>query len=131
MAEELYSGKYGTFLFNNDKEREIYEEENKTVSVWNYIKENENKFINNIYDPEDDGELLINFKTIKIWKDYFYKFEKEDSKDYILEEYERKLKKERNLLEILAKFIAKKNNDKDIEELDLECKKLVKQFIKK
>ena len=131
LAEELYSGKYGTFLFNNDKEREIYDEENKTVSVWNYIKENENKFINNIYDPEDDGELLINFKTIKIWKDYFYKFEKEDSKDYILEEYERKLKKERNLLEILAKFIAKKNNDKDIEELDLECKKLVKQFIKK
>ena len=131
LAEELYSGRYGTFLFNNDKEREEFDTENKTVSIWNYIKENENKFINIIYDPEDDGELLINFKTIKIWKDYFYKFEKEDSKNFVLEEYEKQLKKEKNIMKILAKFIAEKNNDKEIEVLDFECKKFIKQFIKK
>ena len=131
IAEELYSGKYGTFLFNNDKEREIYDEENKTVSIWNYIKENENQFINNIYNPEDDGELLFNCKTIKLWKEYFYRFEKEDSRNYVLDEYERKLKDEKNIMEALAKFIAEKNNAKEIEELDLECQKFVKRFIKK
>ena len=131
LAEELYSGRQGTFLFNNDKEREEFNADSKTVSIWNYIKENENKFINIIYDPEDDGELIINLKTIKIWKDYFYKFEKEDSKDYVLDECEKILKKEKNIMEKLAKFIALKSNDKEIEGLDFECKKFVKQFIKK
>ena len=37
LAEELYSGKYGTFLFNNEKEREEYNEEENTLSIWNYI----------------------------------------------------------------------------------------------
>ena len=131
LAEELYSGRYGTFLFNNDKEREQFDEENKTVSIWNYIKENEKQFINIIYDPEDDGELLINFKTIRVWKDYFYKFEIEDSKNYVLDEYERKLIKEKNIMEILAKFIVKKNNVKEIEELDIEGQNFIKKFIKK
>ena len=44
LADEMYTGKYGTFLFNNDKEREDYCEGN-TLSVWNYIKENEEEFI--------------------------------------------------------------------------------------
>ena len=32
LAEELYVGKYGTFLFNNDKERELFHEY-KTISI--------------------------------------------------------------------------------------------------
>ena len=66
-----------------------------------------------------------------MWKDYFYKFEIEDSKNYVLDEYERKLIKEKNIMEILAKFIVKKNNVKEIEELDIEGQNFIKKFIKK
>ena len=62
LAEEIYTGKYGTFLFNNDKEREEYEGNDKTISIWNYIKDNEKKFINQIYNPDDERGLIINFK---------------------------------------------------------------------
>ena len=134
LAKELYTGNYGTFLFNNDKEREECGEEKNTVSIWNYIKENEYKFINYIYNPEDNGALIINYKNIKIWSDYFFMFERDNSR-YCIEEYNKKLKKyedkESNIIDKLSKFIANKCNKEDIEGLPPECKKYVKKYIKK
>ena len=134
LAKELYTGNYGTFLFNNDKEREECGEEKNTVSIWNYIKENEEKFINYIYNPEDNGALIINYKNIKIWSDYFFMFERDNSR-YCIEEYNKKLKKyedkESNIIDKLSKFIANKCNKEDIEGLPPECKKYVKKYIKK
>ena len=128
LADEMYTGKYGTFLFNNDKEREDYCEGN-TLSVWNYIKENEEEFINPIYDPEDGGNLYINYKNIKLWKDYFLKYEKENTK-YILGEYDKKIKMEEKIIEKLYKFIGNKYDLKEIEGLDVRSKILIKKLIK-
>ena len=129
LADEMYSGKFGTFLFNNDKEREEYCEGDKTLSIWNYIKENEKKFINPIYDPEDDGELNINYKHIKIWKDYFLRFEKENIIS-ILEDDDRKLNKKENTIEKLSKFIGNKYKLNEIEGLDSQDRNLIKKYIK-
>ena len=136
MAEEIFSGKYGTFLFNNDKEREEYDEENKTISIWNYIKDNESKFINKIYNPDDERSLIINYKKIKLWVDYFYRFEKGNN-EYCLEEYDKKLKsyednikKDKSIIEKLSNFIAKKSTKEDIEILDNESKKLIEKLMK-
>ena len=136
LAEEIFSGKYGTFLFNNDKEREEYDEENKTISIWNYIKDNESKFINKIYNPDDERSLIINYKKIKLWVDYFYRFEKGNN-EYCLEEYDKKLKsyednikKDKSIIEKLSNFIAKKSTKEDIEILDNESKKLIEKLMK-
>ena len=136
LAEEIYTGKYGTFLFNNDKEREEYEGNDKTISIWNYIKDNEKKFINQIYNPDDERGLIINFKKIKLWRDYFYRFEKGNN-EYCLEEYDKKLKSyenkinnNKNIIEKLSKIIANKCDKEDIEDLDKETKEIIEKYIK-
>ena len=136
LAEEIYTGKYGTFLFNNDKEREEYEGNDKTISIWNYIKDNEKKFINQIYNPDDERGLIINFKKIKLWRDYFYRFEKGNN-EYCLEEYDKKLKSyenkinnKKNIIEKLSKIIANKCDKEDIEDLDKETKEIIEKYIK-
>ncbi len=136
LAEEVFYGKYGTFLFNNDREREEYNEENKTLSIWNYIKDNEDKFINKLYDPNDNRGLIINMKKIKLWREYFYRFEKGNS-DCISEECDKKIKrcedninKNKNIIEKLSRFIADKCQIEDIKGLDNDCRKLIEKIIK-
>lgn len=136
LAEETFTGKYGTFLFNNDREREEYDENNKTISIWNYVKENENKFINKIYNPDDERGLNINFKKVKLWRDYFYRFEKGNN-EYCFDEYDKKIKTYENkiqndkiIIEKLSKFIANNCGKEDIEKLDNNCKKLVEKLMK-
>ena len=136
LAEEIFTGKYGTFLFNNDKEREEYDEEDKTISIWNYIKDNENKFINKIYNPNDERGLIINYKQISLWKDYFYRFEKGNNEN-CFEEYDKKLKKyednskqDKDIIDKLTHFIANKYTNEDIEGLDKKCKKIIEKVIK-
>jgi protein tyrosine/serine phosphatase len=126
LAEEVYAGKYGTFLFNNEKEREIYDAENKTLSIWNYVKENEDTFINYIYDPEDDGQIVINYKRVKLWSDYFYRFEK--GGNGYLKEFERKNKKDKMIFEKFCQFITSKCKKEDINKIDYDCKTLINQF---
>ena len=137
LAEEVFTGRYGTFLFNNDKEREEFDENNKTISIWSYIKQNESKFINHIYKEDDYNRgLTINFKQIRLWRDYFYKFEKGNN-EYCLEDYDKKLKacettinKDKEIIEKLSKIIAEKCSTQEIEGFDSECKKLIKKFVK-
>lgn len=133
LAEELYSGKYGTFLFNNEKEREEYNEEENTLSIWNYIIDNKDKFMNPKYNPKDYGELTINYKKIGIWMDYFYKFEKDNTHYYCLYDSRKSFKLNENkdkIIEKLSKFIANKCSQKDIDALDQETKELIKKYIK-
>jgi len=137
LAEEVFTGRYGTFLFNNDKEREEFDENNKTISIWSYIKQNESKFINHIYKEDDYNRgLTINFKQIRLWRDYFYKFEKGNN-EYCLEDYDKKLKacettinKDKEIIEKLSKIIAGKCSSQEIEGFDFECKKYIKKFVK-
>jgi len=137
LAEEVFTGRYGTFLFNNDKEREEFDENNKTISIWSYIKQNESKFINHIYKEDDYNRgLTINFKQIRLWRDYFYKFEKGNN-EYCLEDYDKKLKacettinKDKEIIEKLSKIIAGKCSSQEIEGFDFECKKYIKKFLK-
>jgi hypothetical protein len=129
LAEEVYAGKYGTFLFNNEKEREMYDAENKTLSIWNYVKENEDNFINYIYDPEDNGQLAISYKRVKLWSDYFCRFEK--GGNGYLYEFDKKNKKEKMIIEKFCQFITSKCKKEDIDKIDYDCKTLINQFIGK
>ena len=81
IAEEVYNGKYGTFLFNNEYEREKYKAKKNTVSIWSEVLKNKKEFLNPIYNKNNDNEIYINYKKIKLWNEYFYKFEKGESED--------------------------------------------------
>ena len=76
LAEEVNNGKYGTFLFNSDKERDEFKAQENTVSVWTDVLNNKSEYINPIYDPNDNRNIDFNEKTMFIWSDYFLRFEK-------------------------------------------------------
>ena len=99
IAERIYSGKYGTFLFNSEKERKENNARETTISIWNEILEKENEFKNPIYDEKNEKKIQINYKKIKLWKEYFLRFEKR-----------------KNDINYINKFINKKSDTSICEE---------------
>ena len=75
LAEEVINGKYGTFLYNSEKEREEKKASQKTVSIWSEVLRNESYFINPLYNKNDKKKIEFNEKRIKFWEEYFYRFE--------------------------------------------------------
>jgi myotubularin-related protein 1/2 len=67
---------YGTFLYNNDKEREENNAYTETVSIWTDIlnAKNINKFLNPFYKPNSIKELLnfnFGYHKLRIWDDFY------------------------------------------------------------
>lgn len=54
LLYHLYSCQFGTFLFNNEKERKDTNARERTRSVWDYFLARRDQFINPQYDPEID-----------------------------------------------------------------------------
>jgi hypothetical protein len=113
LANEVFTGKYGTFLFNNEQERDLYNAREKTVSVWTYVKENETKFLNGLYEPGDNNPFNMNYKRIQLWSRYFFRFEEgEDDYDEKVTKLANNLKKtidkDKQMINELINFINKK-----------------------
>jgi len=64
---------YGTFMFNNDKHRAMYNAKEKTISVWTEIYRNVDPYLNIYYDPNSVKILEPNFAyyNIKLWTSFF------------------------------------------------------------
>ena len=115
LANEIYNGKYGTFLYNSNKERKENEAKYNTVSIWTYIIENKKEFMNPCYNKEESNnrDLRVDMKKIEVWNDYFYRFDRmnDDTQgnitkryiDIITKEREAKEKAVDELIEILRK----------------------------
>uniref|UniRef100_A0A183C1W4 Myotubularin phosphatase domain-containing protein n=1 Tax=Globodera pallida TaxID=36090 RepID=A0A183C1W4_GLOPA len=59
LLDELYSCRFGTFLYNNERERHDLEVKLNTVSLWSFILDNKQCFVNSKYDPEANLDDLI------------------------------------------------------------------------
>ncbi|ORY12507.1 protein-tyrosine phosphatase-like protein [Clohesyomyces aquaticus] len=57
LLYHLYSCQYGTFLFDNEKERMETRAKERTKSVWNYFLCRKEEFLNPLYDPEVDDSV--------------------------------------------------------------------------
>ena len=53
IAQEINSQKYGTFLGNNEAEREKWGVQHKTESMWTYVWLEKGRFTNKFYCPEN------------------------------------------------------------------------------
>ena len=64
---------YGTFMFNNDKERVKNNAKEKTISVWTEIYRDVDPYLNIYYDPNSVKILEPNFAyyNIKLWNTFF------------------------------------------------------------
>jgi hypothetical protein len=58
LLYHVYACQYGTFLFDNEKERMEWRAKERTKSVWDYILSSKESFINKDYDPEVDDSIL-------------------------------------------------------------------------
>ena len=125
IAEQVYSGQYGNFLFNNEKEREDLNIKNKTESIWSYVLENKKNFMSPIFRRKKENDinnnnientLEMNYKKIKIWEDYFFRFEKGEKKGKYFElinkklyGYKAQIVKKQKIMEEMYKIIEAQN----------------------
>eukprot|EP01114_Cavostelium_apophysatum_P016978 TRINITY_DN4943_c0_g1_i2.p1 TRINITY_DN4943_c0_g1~~TRINITY_DN4943_c0_g1_i2.p1 ORF type:complete len:1797 (+),score=541.41 TRINITY_DN4943_c0_g1_i2:200-5590(+) len=73
IAQHLYDGLFGTFLFNDEKERKDKHAAAKTVSIWTYINIHRAKYLNPFYRQNDAASpsiLIPNVAEIVLWKDF-------------------------------------------------------------
>ena len=77
LCKEIYSNKYGTFLFNCQKDLIYYNGKENTVSIWSDILLEKNKYINDNY-KELNGSINIKgeLQYLSIWNDYFFQYDK-------------------------------------------------------
>lgn len=58
LLYQLYSCQYGTFLFDNERERVEHKASQRTQSVWDYFLSRKAQFINASYEPEIDDKIV-------------------------------------------------------------------------
>uniref|UniRef100_A0A0N5AA77 phosphatidylinositol-3,5-bisphosphate 3-phosphatase n=1 Tax=Syphacia muris TaxID=451379 RepID=A0A0N5AA77_9BILA len=78
ILDELYSCRFGTFLYNSEKQRvKDHKVKETTRSLWSYIMDNKRKFLNPLYNryPHFVDVLRPNTKMpqIHIWKEYYFR----------------------------------------------------------
>ena len=130
LCDEIYSNKYGTFLFNNEKDKNKSDAKNTMISIWSDVFYNKNKYTNYLYRPMN-GTINVKgeMKYLNIWNDFFFKYDKigmtyinqslYDRNDFINKVQE---EKNANILELLKVI-----KDNGLENL-IEGNKIYKMF---
>ena len=133
IAKNLFCGKYGTFLFNSEKERKDNKAKENTISIWTEVLERKKEFLNPIYDINNEQAIQINYKKIKLWNDYFLRFEKGQNegnyiKRYIKKEnkYIKEIDKKNKIIEEMSRIIIKQGINIDI--LSNEAREEMKKY---
>ncbi|KAE9555309.1 hypothetical protein FO519_001468 [Halicephalobus sp. NKZ332] len=77
MLEEIYSCRFGTFLFNNEREREEQGLKSKTPSFWSYILDNKDFFKNKNFKQNNGPIITSTPLQCKFWYEYYCQFNME------------------------------------------------------
>ncbi|MCQ2818407.1 MAG: hypothetical protein MJ252_14160 [archaeon] len=112
IANHINSGKYGTFLFNNERERDIMKAKTDFCSIWSDILDNKEQFLNELYDPKTKEIYCFtpNFSPhqIRFWSEFFM----QNCQLNFTYNYENLINR-RELTNIVAKLAAEVNNKDD------------------
>ena len=75
LSDEIYSNKFGTFLFNCEKELEEHNARDITISIWSEIFLNKKKYLNPFYkEIKEPLNIKTGLQYLCIWKEFFYKY---------------------------------------------------------
>ncbi|KAF2073592.1 hypothetical protein CYY_005109 [Polysphondylium violaceum] len=77
ILDALYSCQFGTFLYNNDKERSVFQLKSKTTSLWSYINTNPlEPYLNPFFSDKERPFHLPEWKSehIVLWKNYYLRY---------------------------------------------------------
>jgi len=74
IAKNYNVNLFGTFLYNNEKERTEKKAKETTPSIWTYLMNNKEKYINPLYKSEKCQKILTPnyaYYSYKLWTSYF------------------------------------------------------------
>lgn len=75
ILDHLYSCRFGTFLFNSERERVLEKIKDNTVSLWSYTNSNLDLYRNPLYWANSKQERVLvpiaSIRHIKLWKAYY------------------------------------------------------------
>lgn len=85
LATQVYTCKFGTFLFDHEWGRKKFEEATElklteTVSIWTYVNDNCGQYLNPLYSKESD--ILsphIHQSDLRFWREYFLSWHEHSS----------------------------------------------------
>ncbi|KAG8628777.1 hypothetical protein KVT40_002642 [Elsinoe batatas] len=84
LLYQLYAAQYGTFLFDNERERAEWRASERTRSVWDYFLSRKHQFINPDYDADIDDKvlgkerlILADASKIRWWAEVFGRTDEE------------------------------------------------------
>lgn len=135
LSEEIYSNKFGTFLFNCEREMEENNAKEVTISIWSDIFLNKIKYINPYYkEIKEPLNIKTGVQYLTIWKEFFYKYinvglikEGENEINEIKNLENIKFKEKESIIELL-KIIKRNGLETEMEKNSLY--KIFKDFLK-
>ena len=74
IAKNYNVNLFGTFLYNNEKERKDKNAKIKTASIWTYLLNNKEKYLNPLYNSKNCQKILTPnyaYYSYKLWTSYF------------------------------------------------------------
>ena len=80
LSEHVYSCRFGTFLCDNEKERELDASvRQRTYCLWDHLDSYGNYLINDAYTQDSQGEMFLPplpllLRNVKVWGDRFLKW---------------------------------------------------------
>ena len=128
LSEEIYSNRFGTFLFNCEKELHDNLAKNTTISIWSDIFLNKEKYLNPFYKYNKEPLIIRGeVQYLCIWKEFFYKYIKiglvkdseTDEEMNMYDKYEKTLFKEKKDIINLMNIIKDNGLEKQMENNDL------------
>ncbi|KAI9989509.1 hypothetical protein PInf_019792 [Phytophthora infestans] len=78
LADHVYSCKFGTFMFDCERQRKDFFAKHRVFSVWSEINTQSEHFTNHMYAPSEQATVLSPStlsKNIKLWKGYFCRWD--------------------------------------------------------
>ncbi|XP_033876725.3 myotubularin isoform X2 [Acipenser ruthenus] len=76
ILDNLYSCRFGTFLYNCESVRDNMEVKEKTVSLWSMINSENRKYINPFYTKESSRVLypVASMRHLELWVSYYIRW---------------------------------------------------------
>lgn len=74
VMDHLYSCRFGTFLYNSDKERRSNGLQKHTQSLWSFINADIGAYLNPTYNDQVDGRSIMpetSERYLKLWTSYY------------------------------------------------------------
>jgi len=117
ILDQFHSGRFGTFLYDSEKERMENHVTERTPSLWDYIYLNKSQFINPFYKPVN--HLLVfdpRASQLQFWENYYFRWGKhrlqEDWFQGLYESATHLLYKANQKIALLEQKLEKSQNDK-------------------